>query len=265
MFKSCERCFRGEPEEVAPPAATKEEAPATADTTAPATAKKKMGFNLGDVFPNFQAQASGVPNGEFDLYKYWGDGWGILFSHPADYTPVCTTELGKAAKLAEEFAKRNCKLCAISCNDKDSHEGWSKDIISVQGMSGDMPFPIIADPTRAIATGLGIMDPEEKDKQGLPLTCRSVFYVSPDRKLKAQVLYPATTGRDFSELLRVLDSLQLTSKFPVATPEGWQNGSKCMVVPSLTDDDAKTKLAKGFEKVDVPSGKNYIRMTPDPR
>lgn len=204
---------------------------------------------------------------ELDLYEYISnDKWCIFFSHPADYTPVCTTELSEAVRLVDEFNKRSCKLVAFSCNSFDSHQGWSKDILKTAGwcIDSDFPFPIIVDEKRIFANQFLIMDPQEKDTQGLPLTCRAVFFISPDKKLKAKILYPATTGRSFTEILRVLDSLQLTDKFPVATPEGWRVGEKCMVVPTLDDEKAR-QILNTFETVDLPSQKKYMRYTPYPK
>jgi len=222
-----------------------------------------MGYNLGDTFPNFQAEAFGH-DGTLDFYEFLDNQWGILFSHPADYTPVCTTELAKAADMVECFKKRNCKILGLSCNDKTSHEGWCKDICQF-GRVSHVPYPIIADTDRNLANKLGIMDPNEKDRKGLPLTCRSVFFISPAKKVLSLILYPATTGRSFDEILRVLDSLQLTSTYPVATPEGWKCGQKCIVDPKIADDEVTKRFPKGVVPVPLPSGKNYLRITPDPR
>ncbi|KAF8817846.1 putative peroxiredoxin 6 [Cardiosporidium cionae] len=223
-----------------------------------------MGFHLGTIFPNFECDAFGCAT-RFNFYDYIQESWAILFSHPADFTPVCTTELGKACALVDEFTKRGCKLVALSCSSLDDHEAWTLDVMSFAGLTDSFKFPIISDPDRTLATKLGIMDAEEKDKKGLPLTCRCVFFIGPDKKVKASVLYPASTGRSMSELLRVLDSLQVISSFPVATPEGWENGKNCMVVPSLSDEIASITFPKGIAKIAVPSGKNYMRQTADPR
>ncbi|XP_071509452.1 peroxiredoxin-6-like [Diadema antillarum] len=219
------------------------------------------GLNLGDVFPDSEVDTS---VGKLKFHEYFNDSWGILFSHPADYTPVCTTELGRVAQLTGEFEKRNVKLLALSCDDAESHKGWIKDIQSYSGFTSEWPYPIIADPKRELAVKLGMVDPDEKDKAGMPLTARAVFIIGPDKKLKLSILYPATTGRNFDEILRVIDSLQLTATKKVATPVDWKRGDRCMVVPSLSDDDANKLFSKGFEKVQVPSGKGYIRLTPDP-
>ncbi|CAG0886671.1 unnamed protein product [Darwinula stevensoni] len=191
--------------------------------------------------------------------------WAILFSHPADYTPVCTTELGQAAKIAPEFTKRGVKMIALSCDAVDDHNGWVKDIKAYNSLNGDFPFPIIADEDRRIASEYGMFDPEEKDKDGIPLTCRSVFIIGPDKKLKLSMLYPATTGRNFDEILRVVDSLQLTASKRVATPANWKPGGDCMVVPSLSEEDANKLFPSGFKVHEVPSGKCYLRTTAQPQ
>eukprot|EP00287_Rhodomonas_sp_CCMP768_P027517 CAMPEP_0202838598 /NCGR_PEP_ID=MMETSP1389-20130828/49836_1 /ASSEMBLY_ACC=CAM_ASM_000865 /TAXON_ID=302021 /ORGANISM="Rhodomonas sp., Strain CCMP768" /LENGTH=222 /DNA_ID=CAMNT_0049514913 /DNA_START=24 /DNA_END=692 /DNA_ORIENTATION=+ len=218
------------------------------------------GLNLGDVVPNFEADTTVGP---IKFHDWIGSDWAILFSHPADYTPVCTTELGTVAKLDAEFKKRNCKTIALSCNDVESHSGWIADIKATQTVA-DVPFPIIADPKRVLAVSWGMVDPDEKDAAGLAMTCRAVFVIGPDKKLKLQILYPASTGRNFSEVLRVLDSLQLTANYSVATPADWTDGGSCMVLPSLSDEQAKDKFPKGFQTVPCPSNKPYLRVTPQP-
>ncbi|XP_071096407.1 peroxiredoxin-6-like [Haliotis cracherodii] len=213
--------------------------------------------NLGDIFPNFKAETT---IGSIDFHEWLGGSWAILFSHPADYTPVCTTELGRVVQLVPEFSKRAVKMIALSCDDVVSHKGWSKDVMAYAKQSGDFPYPIISDKDRSLAVKLGMVDPAEKDAAGLALTCRAVFIIGPDKKLKLSLLYPATTGRNFAEILRVIDSLQLTASKKVATPVDWESGKPCMVVPSLSNEDAK-KLFPNFTKVDLPSGKEYVRMT----
>lgn len=212
--------------------------------------------NLGDVFPNIEADSS---IGKIKLYEWMGDSWAILMSHPADYTPVCTTELGEAARLHKEFLNRNCKLICLSCDNVDDHKGWIEDIKCYQKLD-DFPIPIIADPERKLAVELGMVDPDERTAAGLPLTCRAVFIISPDKKMKLSMLYPATTGRNFKEVLRALDSLQLTGIQKVATPANWQPGDACMVVPSLSKDDAKALFPEHKEH-QVPSKKCYLRFT----
>ncbi|KAK8377404.1 hypothetical protein O3P69_013793 [Scylla paramamosain] len=218
-------------------------------------------INLGDVFPNFSADST---EGPIKLHSYLGDKWGIIFSHPSDYTPVCTTELGTVAKMMPEFTKRNVKVMAISCDTVEDHLGWIKDVQAYNNLTGDFPYPIIADPDRDLAVTLGMIDPDEKTASGMPLTCRAVFIVGPDKKLKLSILYPATTGRNFNEILRVIDSLQLTADKKVATPSGWCNGDNCMVLPSIPADEAK-KMFPEHKVVQVPSGKEYIRTTPQPQ
>ncbi|KAI0236318.1 Peroxiredoxin-6 [Lamellibrachia satsuma] len=192
--------------------------------------------------------------------------WGILFSHPADFTPVCTTELGRVVELVGDFKKRGVKLIALSCDPVADHLSWSKDVMAWVSQPGkELPFPIIADENRELATKFGMLDPAEKDKKGLPLSCRAVFIVGPDKKLMLSILYPATTGRNFNEILRVVDSLQLTAKHQVATPVDWKDGDDCIVVPSISNDDAKKLFPKGVDIKELPSGKQYLRYTPNPR
>jgi len=207
--------------------------------------------------PNFKATTD---QGEVQFHDYIRDSWTILFSHPADYTPVCTTELAKAQSLAPEFGKRGVKMIALSCDDAESHRGWITDI---KKYTKDFSYPIIADPTREIAVSLGMLDPEEKDKAGMPLTCRAVFIVGPDKKLKLSLLYPATTGRNFDEILRVIDSLQLTAIKKVATPVNWTPGTEAMVVPSVKAEDVPKLFPNGIREDTMPSGKTYMRFTTD--
>jgi len=224
-----------------------------------------MPFNLGETIPDFEAETT---KGTIKFHDSVGDGWAILFSHPADYTPVCTTELGAVARLTRngEFAKRQVKPIALSCNSLEEHKGWIEDIIAYSGLSKneEFPYPIIADQKRELAVKFGMLDPEEKDAAGLPAAARAVFVVGPDKKMKLSILYPATTGRNFVEILRAIDSLQLTAKYNVATPANWEKGQKVMVIPTLSDEQAKAKFPKGFEKMELPSGKGYIRLTPQP-
>ena len=217
-------------------------------------------LTLGATFPDLDVNTS---QGKLKLYDYFGDSWGVLFSHPADFTPVCTTELAEVVKLVPEFKKRNVKVIALSCNDTKSHEDWIKDIQDFGKCPGDFPYPIIADQGRDLAVRLGMLDPVEKDKAGLALTCRAVFIIGPDRKLKLSILYPATTGRNFNEIIRVIESLQLTADKQVATPANWENGGECMVLPSVSADDAK-KLFPDHRVEKLVSGKPYMRFTPQP-
>nr|ALS04660.1 peroxiredoxin 6 [Pseudodiaptomus poplesia] len=217
-------------------------------------------LKLGDVVPNFKADTT---QGEIDFHTWLGGSWGVLFSHPADYTPVCTTELGRVQMLNKEFCDRGVKLIALSCDTTESHHGWIKDILAYNKLT-EFSYPIIADPSRDVATLYGMMDPDEKDSAGLPLTCRAVFIIGPDKTLKLSILYPATTGRNFDEILRVVDSLQLTATRKVATPVDWKNGGSCMVVPSVKQDDVGALFPKGVTVHEVPSGKVYLRTTPQP-
>jgi len=218
-------------------------------------------MHLGEEVPNFKADTS---EGPIDFHEWIGNNWAIMFSHPADYTPVCTTELGTVAKMMGDFKKRGVKVIALSCDDVPSHVGWIKDIQASQKIEGEWPYPIIADPKREIATAYGMLDPVAKDKTGMPQSARAVFVISPQKTLKLSILYPATTGRNFDEILRVIDSLHLTANYSVATPANWTNGSKCMIVPSISNEEAKTKFPKGWVTTEVPSGKQYLRLTPQP-
>jgi len=215
---------------------------------------------LGEIFPNIEAETT---EGKIKLHEWLGTSWGILCSHPSDYTPVCTTELARLAQLIPEFTKRDVKVIAISCNSVDSHKGWIKDIQKYGDLTGQFPYPIIEDESRTLAVQLGMLDPVEKTREGLPLTCRAVFVISPCKRLALSILYPANTGRNFDEILRVVDSLQLTASKKVATPVDWKAGGDCMVLPSLPDDE----VAKNFpdhRTVELPSGKKYLRVTPQP-
>lgn len=209
-----------------------------------------MALRLGDTAPDFSAETT---EGNINWHEWIGDGWGILFSHPADYTPVCTTELGMAAKLKGEFEKRNAKIAAVSVDPLEDHKGWSKDIDETQGCT--MNFPIIADPDRKVAELYDMIHPNA-DKTA---TVRSVFIIGPDKTVKLIITYPASCGRNFAELLRVIDSLQLTSVHKVATPVNWEDGQDCIVVPTLSDEEAGQLFPKGFTKI-----KPYLRTTPQP-
>ncbi|KAJ8388452.1 hypothetical protein AAFF_G00133280 [Aldrovandia affinis] len=221
------------------------------------------GILLGDVFPNFEAETT---IGKIKFHDFLGDSWGILFSHPRDYTPVCTTELGRAAKLSDEFKKRNVKMIALSIDSVEDHHGWSKDILAYNNEKPEstFPFPIIADDKRELSVKLGMLDPDELGKDGMPLTARCVFVIGPDKKMKLSILYPATTGRNFDELLRVIDSLQLTAQKRVATPVNWKPGEQVMVLPNIPEDEASTLFPAGVYTKELPSGKKYLRYTPQP-
>ena len=209
-----------------------------------------MTIRLGDTAPDFTAETT---EGTITFHQWLGDGWGILFSHPKDYTPVCTTELGRVANLKGEFEKRNVKVIAVSVDPLESHKGWIKDINETQSCT--MNYPIIADPDRNVATIYGMIHPNALDN----LTVRSVFIIGPDKKVKLQLTYPASTGRNFDEIIRVIDSLQLTANYQVATPADWKQGDDCVVVPAIKTEDIPAKFPKGFKEV-----KPYLRMTPQP-
>lgn len=209
-----------------------------------------MAIRLGDIAPNFQAQTT---LGPLDFHEYLGDGWGVLFSHPADYTPVCTTELGRTAQLKDEFAKRNVKVLAVSVDPIDKHKGWVRDINETQNTN--VQFPIIADADRNVATLYDMIHPNASET----FTVRSLFVIGPDKKVKLTITYPASTGRNFLEVLRVIDSLQLTAKHSVATPADWKQGEDVIVVPAVSTEDAEKRFPKGLKIV-----KPYLRYTPQP-
>ncbi|MFQ6405119.1 peroxiredoxin [Methylophilus sp. 'Pure River'] len=210
-----------------------------------------MTLRLGDIAPDFTQQSS---QGPISFHEWLGDSWAILFSHPADYTPVCTTELGATAKLAEAFKKRNVKAIALSVDPVESHHGWIKDINETQ--STDVQFPIIADADRKVSTLYDLIHPNASTTA----TVRSVFIIDPHKKIRLTLTYPASTGRNFNELLRVIDSLQLTEYHSVATPANWEDGQDVVILPSITDPVVlETKFPKGYKTV-----KPYLRLTPQP-
>ena len=209
-----------------------------------------MALRLGDIAPNFTAQTS---TGEVDFHAWLGDSWGVLFSHPADFTPVCTTELGTVAKLQDAFAKRNVKTIALSVDSVESHLEWIKDINETQNT--EVTFPIIADPNFEVSKLYDMIHPNASDK----FTVRSVFIIGNDKKIKLIITYPASTGRNFDELLRVIDSLQLTANYSVATPANWRNGEDVVIAPVIKDDEIAAKFPKGYTKI-----KSYLRTTPQP-
>ena len=209
-----------------------------------------MSLRLGDIAPDFQAKTS---IGDISFHEYLGDSWGILFSHPADFTPVCTTELGRTAALQDEFAKRNVKVLALSVDGVESHQSWINDINETQHVQ--VGFPIIADEDKHIAGLYDMIHPNASEKA----TVRSVFIIGPDKKIKLTLTYPASTGRNFTELLRVIDSLQLTANYQVATPADWKNGEDVIITPAVSNEDAVTKFPKGFTSI-----KPYLRKTPQP-
>lgn len=209
-----------------------------------------MSLLLGDVVPDFEQESS---EGKISFHEWIGDSWAVLFSHPADYTPVCTTELGMVAKLKPEFDKRNTKVIALSVDDVESHMGWIKDIEETQGTS--INYPILADGDKKVADLYEMIHPNANAK----VTVRSVFIIDPQKKLRLSLTYPPATGRNFDEILRVIDALQLTDNYSVATPANWQDGDDCVVVPTIPTDEAKQKFPKGVTEV-----KPYLRMTPQP-
>ena len=209
-----------------------------------------MALRLGDEAPDFTVQTT---EGPIDFHKWLGNSWGVLFSHPRDYTPVCTTELGAVAKIKDQFEKRNTKVIAISVDPLESHKGWICDINETQNTK--MNFPIIADPDRKVATLYDMIHPNADDT----FTVRSVFVIGPDKKIKLTLTYPASTGRNFLELLRVIDSLQLTAKHKVATPANWNDGEDCIISPAVKDEEVAALFPKGHRRV-----KPYLRYTPQP-
>jgi len=209
-----------------------------------------MSLRLGDIAPDFSAETT---QGPINFHEWLGDSWGMLFSHPADFTPVCTTELGKTALLKGEFEKKGVKVIAVSVDDLDSHYKWIPDIEEINGIK--MNFPIIADSERIVATLYDMIHPNASEKA----TVRSVFIIGPDKKIKLTLTYPASTGRNFQELLRVIDSLQLTAQYQVATPADWKDGEDVIITPAVKAEDAAAKFPKGFTIV-----KPYLRTTPQP-
>lgn len=209
-----------------------------------------MAIRLGDIAPDFNADTT---EGPISFHNWIGEGWAILFSHPADYTPVCTTELGKLSKLRGEFEKRNVKVAAISVDGLESHKGWISDINETQHTV--VNFPIIADAEKKVATLYDMIHPNANDS----FTVRSVFVIGPDKKVKLIITYPASTGRNFDELLRVIDSLQLTAKYSVATPADWKYGEDVVIAPAIKDEDIPAKFPKGHTRI-----KPYLRTTPQP-
>jgi alkyl hydroperoxide reductase subunit AhpC len=209
-----------------------------------------MALRLGDEAPDFHADTT---EGEIDFHAWKGDSWAVLFSHPKDFTPVCTTELGYMASIKPEFDKRNVKILAVSVDPLDSHADWAKDIEETQGTAPN--YPLIGDSDRTVADLYGMIHPNANDT----LTVRSVFVIDPNNKIRLMITYPASTGRNFDEILRVIDSLQLTDKYKVATPVNWTDGDDVIVVPAVSNDDADKLFPKGYKAI-----KPYLRVTPQP-
>jgi thioredoxin-dependent peroxiredoxin len=213
--------------------------------------EKSMALQLGDIAPDFEADTT---EGHIRFHEWLGNSWGVLFSHPKDFTPVCTTELGYTAKLKPQFDKRGVKVIGLSVDPLDAHKRWSKDIEETQGTAPN--FPMIADADRKIANLYGMIHPNASDT----LTVRSAFIIGPDKKIKLSINYPASTGRNFDEILRVIDSLQLTAKHQVATPVNWKSGEDVIIVPSVSDEDARKKYPEGWKAL-----KPYLRVVPQPK
>jgi len=209
-----------------------------------------MALRIGDEVPDFTADTT---DGPVKFHDWIGSSWAILFSHPKDFTPVCTTELGEVARIKPEFEKRNVKVIGLSVDPADSHKKWAEDIKETQGQT--LNFPVIADADRKVANAYDMIHPNASET----FTVRSVFVIGPDKKVKATLTYPASTGRNFDEILRLVDSLQLTSKYSVATPVNWQQGGDCIIVPAVSDEDAKTKFPGGWKTL-----KPYLRIVPQP-
>lgn len=209
-----------------------------------------MSIQLGDTAPDFTQDST---EGPIRFHDWLGESWGVLFSHPKNFTPVCTTELGAAAKLKGEFDKRNVKILGLSVDPLENHEAWSSDIEETQGVK--LNFPLLADADKKVANLYGMIHPNASDT----MTVRSVFIIGPDKKVKLTITYPASTGRNFDEVIRVIDSLQLTAKHKVATPVNWQDGQDCIIVPAVSDEEATRLFPKGFKKL-----KPYLRTTPQP-
>lgn len=209
-----------------------------------------MAIRLGDTAPDFEASTT---QGPIKFHEWMGDGWAVLFSHPKDYTPVCTTELGEVARLKSEFEKRNVKVVGLSVDSVEDHQGWAKDIEETQGSA--LNFPLIDDSQRTVADKYDMIHPNANDT----LTVRSVFIIDPNKKVKLTITYPASTGRNFAEILRVIDSLQLTADYQVATPVNWNDGDDVIIVPTISNEEAKTKFPAGWKEV-----KPYLRVTKQP-
>ena len=210
-----------------------------------------MTLRLGDIAPDFTAETT---QGSIRFHEWLGDSWGVLFSHPKDFTPVCTTELGYTAKLKPEFDKRGVKVIGLSVDPLGSHEKWSQDILETQGYAPN--FPLISDPDKKVADLYDMIHPNASDTA----TVRSVFVIGPDKKIKLTLTYPASTGRNFDEVLRVINSLQLTAKHQVATPVNWKQGEDVIIVPAVSDEDAKKKYPEGWKTL-----KPYLRIVPQPK
>ncbi|KAL6519732.1 1-Cys peroxiredoxin [Orobanche minor] len=215
------------------------------------------GLTIGDTLPDLEVETT---HGKIKLHEFVSDSFTIIFSHPGDFTPVCTTELGKMAAYADKFAERGVKLLGLSCDDVESHNRWIKDI-EAYNKGSKVTYPIAADPHRQIIKQLNMVDPDEKDSSGQQVPSRALHIVGPDKKIKLSFLYPASTGRNMDEVVRVLDSLQRACKHKIATPANWKPGEKVVISPSVSSDEAKRMFPQGFDTVDLPSNKDYLRFT----
>ncbi|KAL7252292.1 hypothetical protein ACSBR1_014022 [Camellia fascicularis] len=216
------------------------------------------GLTIGDTIPDLEVETT---HGKMRLYDYIGDGWVILFSHPGDFTPVCTTELAAMAAYADKFAQRGVKLLGLSCDDINSHKEWIKDIEAYNN-GQKVKYPIIADPKRELINKLNMVDPDKKDSQGNPVPSRALHIIGPDKKIKLSFLYPASTGRNLDEVLRVVESLHKASKHKVATPVNWKPGEPVVISsPNMSNEEAKQMFPQGYDSTDLPSKKDYLRFT----
>ncbi|KAH7666566.1 Peroxiredoxin protein [Dioscorea alata] len=215
------------------------------------------GLTIGDQIPDLEVETT---HGHLRLHDFINDSWLIIFSHPGDFTPVCTTELGKIAEYAEEFNRRGVKLLGLSCDQIESHKEWIKDIEAFTP-GCRVTYPIIADPNREVIKMLNMVDPDEKDSNGHSVPSRALHVVGPDKTVKLSFLYPASTGRNMDEVLRVVESLQTAAKHKVATPVNWKPGDKVVISPSVSNEEAKKQFPQGYQTADLPSNKNYLRFT----
>ncbi|XP_039136821.1 1-Cys peroxiredoxin [Dioscorea cayenensis subsp. rotundata] len=215
------------------------------------------GLTIGDQIPDLEVETT---HGPLRLHDFINDSWLIIFSHPGDFTPVCTTELGKIAEYAEEFNRRGVKLLGLSCDERESHKEWIKDIEAFTP-GCRVTYPIIADPNREVIMKLNMVDPDEKDSNGHIVPSRALHVVGPNKKVKLSFLYPASTGRNMDEVLRVVESLQTVAKHKVATPVNWKPGDKVVISPSVSNEEAKKQFPQGYQTADIPSNKDYLRFT----
>ncbi|EFJ31859.1 hypothetical protein SELMODRAFT_164163 [Selaginella moellendorffii] len=214
------------------------------------------GISIGDEIPDIHADST---HGPINLHEFCKNNWTLVFSHPADFTPVCTTELGSVAKYQPEIEKRGAKLLGLSCDTVEEHKAWTKDV-EAYTTGACVKYPIMADPTREISRKLNMLDPDEKDSSGQPVASRALHIVGPDCRIRVSFMYPASVGRNFDEVIRVLDALQLSSKHKIACPVNWKPGDHVVISPSVSDEEAKKMFPQGYKTVDLPSGKKYMRL-----